>query len=191
MKNYTIEELKKRYKELGFTWLHFNIIGIRAKVHVPDKFQDNIYIVWNDSLYCFTATTIPGVHWLQAPMNKDGTAVVKADMQYINSHMLGLHKGKKALIQVNSLWVYRDNDQDNLAECIGEPVLAPYSCRIDIHGTGPSIVSVLIGAWSAACQVMNNPTEYAKFIELCEKYIEKTFTYTLLNEFDDVASTIT
>lgn len=187
---YAIEDLKRRYKELGFTWLTFNIIGVRSKAHIPDKFQDLVYVVWGEAIYCFTATTIPGVHWLQKPMNKNGTAIVMADRQYLNSHALGLHKGKKALVQVGDLMVYRDGDGDNLAEFIGEPSIASPECRIDIHGTGPSVVSVLIGAWSAGCQVINNPKEYEAFIGLCEKYVEKKFTYTLLNEFDVVAQMV-
>lgn len=180
---YTIDDIKRRHKELGFTWFNFNIVGVRSKVHIPDRFQDRFYIVWGNSIYEYTGTTIPGVHWLQGPMNKSGTAVVAADRQYINSHAIGLHKGKKALIQVGNLMVYRDNDLDNLAECIGDPMVATPECRIDIHGTGPSIISVLIGAWSAGCQVINNPIEFADFMRVCEKYYQHTFSYSLLNEF--------
>jgi len=183
MRKYTIEDFKNRFGLFGFKWFNFHIIGVRASAHVPDKFMDNIYIVWGNSLYCFSATTIPGVHWLQKPMNPKGTAIVVANKQFEDAYALGLHKGKEALIQVKPILVYRDNDKDNLAEEIGTPITAGAECRIDIHGTGPTVISVLIGAWSAACQVLNNPTEYKEFISLCKRSVLKSFTYTLLKEF--------
>lgn len=185
MKKYSIEELKARFAHFGFYWerQHIHIIGIRKAKGKPDAFDDAIYLVWGNSVYCYSCTTEPGVHWLQKLMNSEGTAVVKADEQYLDVFKKGLHKGKEALIQAHNLKVYRDKDLDTLAETEGTVFLAGPECRIDIHGTGPTVVSVIIGAWSAGCQVLNNPEQYKEFIALCKKSWQKFFTYTLLNEF--------
>jgi len=183
MKEYTYQELKQRFAELGFKWFNFHIIGIRAKIHVPNRFLDRIYIVWGSAIYSYSCTTIPGITYLKKLLNQKGTAVVKADMQYIDAYIYGTHKGTPALEQAKPLTIYRDNDLDDIAECIGEPITAGIECGINIHGTGPSVVSSIIGAWSAGCQVLNNPTEYKEFLSLCKRSGLKNFTYTLLNEF--------
>lgn len=183
MKKYTYEDIKNRFDLLGFKWFNFHIVGIRSKQHQPDKFEDTIHLIWGKNVVSYSCTTIPGVHWLQKPINSKGTAILAADRQYIDAYKLGLHKGKPALEQVKPLLVYRDNNKNNLAECIGEPIPAGIDCGINIHGTGPTIVSVLIGAWSAGCQVLNNPIEYKDFLSRCQRSMCSFFTYTLLNEF--------
>lgn len=184
MIDYTFNHLERRFRQFGFQWPNFHVIGIRAKDHVPDKFMDKIILIWGGRMYIFSGTTIPGVHWLQNLMNPKGTAVLKADMQYSDCYKLGLHKGNVALVQCGNLMVYRDNDKDNLAECIGEPVVAGPECRIDIHCASATITSVLIGKWSAGCQVLNKPEDWKYFIGFIQKYAGPTVTYTLLNEFD-------
>jgi hypothetical protein len=183
MSPYTPEQLRNRFKELKFTWYNFHIIGVRAKQHEPDKFQDNIYVAWGNTLYCYSATTIPGLHWLQTLMNPAGTAIVVADKQYTDAYKLGLHKGNPALIQAKPLLVYRDNNRNNKAEEIGTPVTAGPECRIDIHGANKNLRSVLIGSWSAGCQVLNDPVQFTEFISLCRRTGLGNFTYTLLGEF--------
>lgn len=183
MKYYTIQELKQRFSELGFSWFNLHIIGIREKNNKPDAFDDFIYVVWGQSLYRFSCTTEPGVHWLQNLLNPKGTAVVKADMQYIDVYKLGLHKGEPALEQAGDLMGYRDADKDHLAEAMGEAIVLPASCKINIHSASKTAISVIIGKWSAGCQVLNNSKEWQMFISIFKKAVQQRFTYTLLNEF--------
>lgn len=180
MKDYSFDEFKKEFARLGYLWHNFHIIGVRAKNGTPDSFDDKIFVVWGLSTYMFTCTTEPGVHWLQNLMNPKGAAVM-APGQYEDVYAIGLHKGSEALVQIGTLKVFRDNDKDNIAEEIGTAVEAGPECRIDIHGASKNIVSVVIGKWSAGCQVINN--KFSTFMDLCKRSLLKKFTYTLLEEF--------
>jgi hypothetical protein len=181
MREYDLIDLTREFTRLGYKWYNFHVIGVRAANHVPDAFGDKIFVVWGSAVYSFSATTIPGVHWLQNLMNKKGTAVV-APGQYEDAYEIGLHKGNPALIQAKAIKVYRDNDLDNQAEEIGEAIEAGPECRIDIHGASKNIVSVIVGKWSAGCQVINN--KFDEFMNLCGRSTLKKFTYALLEEFE-------
>ena len=43
--------------------------------------------------------------------------------------------------------------------------------------------SLLKDRWSAGCQVLNNPADFAKVLSTAESTKQKFFTYTLLKEF--------
>lgn len=181
MKKYSIDELKAIFKQLGYQWFNFHIVGVRAKNHEPNKFQDHIYIVWNNSLYCYSCTTIPGTTYLQKLLNPEGCAVY-CPGQYIDAYKVGKHKGNPALVQSATVKVYRDKDLDIYAEKTGEPVNAPEACKLNIHGTYQKWKSILIGGYSAGCQVLNVPDEFDEFMSLCNKVAQDKFTYTLIEE---------
>jgi len=185
IKIYTAKELFARVSSFGYTLPDFHIIGVRSKESIPDKFDDHIYILKDNKIICgpFFCTTNPGQYYLQNLLNPKGAALLCADKQYVNCFTLGLHKGKEALIQCGDLWVYRDNDLDNLAEEIGIPVIAKPECRIDIHRANESFTSIIIGKWSAGCQVIANPKEYEIFLKTCKDTAKSLFTYTLLKEW--------
>ena len=90
MKNYTIEELQVEFKKLNYAWFDFQIIGVRNKNNVSNKFIDTMYIVSNNKLYQFSCTTRPGLYWLKNFLNKKGTAVLKCG-QYIKSFKYYYH----------------------------------------------------------------------------------------------------
>ena len=54
---------------------------------------------------------------------------------------------------------------------------------INIHRANPNAISTLVEKWSAGCQVLNNPQEFAQLISMCEASGNKFFTYTLFNEW--------
>ena len=54
---------------------------------------------------------------------------------------------------------------------------------INIHRANPSAISSIIDKWSAGCQVLNNPTEFASMLKACKDSKLTGFTYTLLREF--------
>ena len=56
---------------------------------------------------------------------------------------------------------------------------------INIHrATGRAgKTSTRVDKWSAGCQVLNNPKDFARLIDLCKASGLKEFTYTLLREF--------
>lgn len=183
MKAYSIADIKNRFDALGLKWHNFHVVGIRAKEHKSDAFQDSIILIWGNVVKVYTGTTIPGVHWLQNLLNPNGTAVLVADRQYEDCFKIGLHKGEQALIQVKPLLVHRDKNKNSVAETNTAPVVAGPECRIDIHGANKNVVSVLIGKWSAGCQVLNNPVQFNELIDSCKRAGLGNFTYTLLNEF--------
>jgi len=181
MKNYTYEELKAEFTKQGYIWPSFHIIGVRSKANEKNKFDDNIYVINGTKLEVYTCTTNPGTYWLVNLMNPKGTAVLKPG-QYQDSFGFGLHQGKyEALVQTKPLPVYRDADKDDVAEEQGTVDTGMFG--IHIHRANPSFMSKLIDKWSAGCQVLNNPLDFAKLMVACKSSGYKKFTYTLLREF--------
>lgn len=181
MKQYTAHELKHEFSKHAYQWPDFHLIGIRSRCDNADTFADNIYLFDNGVLLCFTGTTTAGQHWLQNFINPLGTAVLKCG-QYINTWAIGKHQGLyDALVQVRPVTVYRDNNKNKDAESYGTEYTGMYG--INIHRANPNVTSVLIGKWSAGCQVLNNPSEFDELLSRCRKSAKGQFTYTLLNEF--------
>ncbi len=45
MKRYTIDELKTKFAELGYTWYPFMLVGIRSQANIPNEFDDLVGVV--------------------------------------------------------------------------------------------------------------------------------------------------
>src|SRR3990167_8174555 len=90
--------LKKGYAffEKADKPFNLNIIGIRSSNNKPDSFDDLITVSWNYkagwNLLKFSATTDPGLYWLNNPINVEGTAIL-APGQYRGAFCKGFHKG--------------------------------------------------------------------------------------------------
>lgn len=181
MEKYTIEELQKEFKRLGYSWHPFQIIGVRSTANLPNKFDDLIGLMENNTITWFTGTTNPGVHWLKNLLNPKGAALLKPN-QYVNTWKLDLHQGKYlALCQRKPVVVYRDSDKDEFAEETATTDIGLFG--INIHRANPNLVSQLIEKWSAGCQVLNDPKDFEYLIKRCQASKQKEFTYTLLKEF--------
>lgn len=135
----------------------------------------------------YIITTDPGTYWLNNPMSKLGTAVLKPG-QYVNSHAIGFHQNKpehRALVQVGKVTVYRDGDKDGVAEASATTETGLFG--INIHGANKGMISYNIGKWSAGCQVFQNWFHKEEFLGICDKFrVAKgnKFTYTLIEEKD-------
>lgn len=181
MKKYSYTELEAKFAELGYQWPTLHIVGVRSKANEKNKFDDMIYLINGPMMQIFSGTTNPGTHWLKNLMNPKGCAVLKPG-QYVDSWKLGLHQGKyKALTQAKPITVYRDNNKNDLAEELGKEDTGMFG--INIHHANSSAVSSIIDKWSAGCQVLNDPKEFASLLAACEKSGKSAFTYTLLREF--------
>jgi hypothetical protein len=181
MKKYSYTELEAKFAELGYQWPTLHVIGVRSKANEKNKFDDHIYLINGPMQQIFSCTTNPGTHWLKNLLNPKGTAVLKPG-QYIDSWKLGLHQGKyKALVQAKPITVYRDGDKDDVAEETKVEQTGLFG--INIHRANPSAVSSIIDKWSAGCQVLNDPKQFATLLAACEASGKKAFTYTLLREF--------
>jgi hypothetical protein len=145
-------------------------------------------VAGQEVLKIYPLTTNPGVFWLNKPMSKLGTAVLKP-IQWVDCWSLGFHQSKKdhrALVQTGKVTVYRDNNKDSYYQ-LNENSTQTGLFGINIHGSNKSGSSVRIGQWSAGCQVFSTWTHKEEVMNICEKFKTKTknkFTYTLINESD-------
>ena len=181
MKKYIIPELQAKFSELGYSWFDYHFIGIRSKANLPNVFDDLFAVVNGNEIKYYTCTTNAGTHWLKNLLNPKGTALLKPK-QYIETWQIGLHQGKyEAFVQAKPVEVFRDGDKDDVAE--ETSVIEKGLFGINIHRASETTVSKLIDKWSAGCQVLNNPVEFAEVLKSAKNSNRKLFTYTLLNEF--------
>jgi hypothetical protein len=185
-----ISALKKAFAKKGYplktgVW-ELNIIGIRNSQSQPNTFDDTICVLFQDSykddtLLSFSATTDPGQFWLLNPMNVKGCAIMK-EGHYPNAYKIGLHKGYKALQQVNKITFFRDNNLDATLDFKNSLEIHDL-IGANIHRASSVYTSTLVDKWSAGCQVINK--NWLNFIELCDQSVLVTernlFSYTLLN----------
>ena len=181
MKQYSIEEIKSKFKELNYKWLDFHLVGIRSNANERNKFDDLIGIVNKNSIRWFTCTTNPGTHWLKNLLNPKGAALLKPN-QYIDTWKIGLHQGKyEALVQSKLVDVYRDKNLNDIAE--ESTSIDRGLFGVNIHRASDKIISQIIDKWSAGCQVLNNPADFKLLLDDCKASKLPFFTYTLLKEF--------
>jgi hypothetical protein len=153
------------------------IVGVRSKADLPDRFDDAIYLLTPKQFYRFSATTNPGVHWLETFLNPKGTAVLKPGLYW---YKIGKHRGYAALVQDSAVTVYRDVNKNRKAEESGEEDTGFFG--INIHRANPTRMSTIIGQWSAGCQVLNSPIEFNTLIDECQKSGLSRFPYYLIKE---------
>lgn len=185
----------KVYNTPNIEW-NLNIVGIRNKSLIPNKFDDTLVVFhnflgdWYISYY--PITTDPSVYYLKNPVNKKGTAIL-LEGQYKGKYMIRKHNNSYyALCQgqdeIHKVSVYRDNNQNGTLE------LTPQTIETGLYGInihkGPKN-----GSWgsdnnprySAGCQVFADTRHFNEFMEKCKngrKAFGNKFTYTLLNEKD-------
>lgn len=165
-----------------------NIVGVRSKNRVANSFDDTIHVFYLDGnanwqIHSFAATTDPGTHWLQQPLNASGTAILKP-AQYLGAYQLGMHRGKYlALVQRKPVTVFRDSNRNNVLDMGAKQETGMFG--INIHHACEHGTTKAVDAHSAGCQVFANADDFAKFIRLCENQKAKygnSFTYTLLDD---------
>jgi len=133
------------------------------------------------------ATTLAGIHWLEKPLNPKGCAILKPG-QYRSVWKLSKHNGKyDALCQrLGNVTVYRDNDKDREYDIVdGKEEKGMFG--INIHRASISKELEKVDKYSAGCQVIQDPVDYALFMWICKaaQLIWKNkFSYTLINEDD-------
>jgi len=165
-----------------------NIVGIRADSTQPNAFDDSINVYYKTAtgdwqLHSFPATTDPGTYWLENPLNPQGTAILKAG-QYLNSHSIGLHRGKyEALVQVRPVTVLRDYDRNAVLDFLnGKEDTGLFG--INVHHAQAEGTTKYVDKFSAGCQVFANIEDFNLFMQLCYRHRElygNSFTYTLID----------
>jgi hypothetical protein len=145
-------------------------------------------VVGNEVIKIYPNTTNPGVYWLNKPMSKLGTAVLKPN-QWVDCWSLGFHQQKKdhkALVQTGKVTVYRDNNKDNFYQ-LDDSKVETGLFGINIHGASKSGSTLRVSKYSAGCQVFSTWNHKEEVMTICEKFKTVTknkFTYTLLDEKD-------
>jgi hypothetical protein len=166
-----------------------NLVGIRTDDQTANSFNDWLTVFydyagrWN--FFAFSCTTDPGLFYRENPANVRGTAIVVPG-QYRGLWKRGKHRGRyKALVQAKPISVWRDADRDARLE--PGPVDEGFF-GINLHRSGAARASTQVDKWSAGCQVLQDPDQFAFLMRLCDKQVEthgwESFTYTLLEEKD-------
>lgn len=167
-----------------------NLVGVRTKELRANRFDDFMtvfYQMHGEWIFnVFKCTTDPGTYYLNNPLSELGTAILK-EGQYRRSHRIGKHRGQyEALVQNSPLTVIRDPDRDNVLNLdTGTEETGLFG--INIHRASSQHESIQVDKWSAGCQVLCDPYQYAFLLKLCRRGREafgNSFTYTLLNEGD-------
>jgi len=165
-----------------------NIVGIRSRSVLPNRFDDEIHVFYKSKpnkweYHIFKATTDPGTFWLKNPMQPQGTAIL-AQGQYVQAYQIGMHLGKyNALVQVAPVSIMRDYDRNAKLDFFnGKRESGMFG--INIHKAMSKGTTKYIEKFSAGCQVFQKAEDFQRFMEMCEKHSKlygNRFTYTLLD----------
>lgn len=177
----------KKYKLFSRPY-ELNIVGLRSKSTVPNRFDDEIHVFYKVSAlnwhyHVFKATTDPGTYWLRQPMQPQGTAIL-SEGQYLGAWQLGMHKGQYlALVQRKPISIVRDYNRDAVLDFKnGNKTTGLYG--VDIHRANKTGTTKTVDKNSAGCQVFENASDFAMFLNLCQKHKSlygNSFTYSLID----------
>jgi hypothetical protein len=164
-----------------------NMIAIRSATEQVNSFDDQLHLVYRDDFgqwvdLAFRCTTDPGLYWLEHPIRRDGTAILKCG-QYRGAYKIGLHRGSyPALVQRKPVTVWRDRNKDETIDLVpGSEVTGLFG--INIHHAGED--SQQVDKWSAGCTVIANLNDWSIFWSVINRSADRygeTFTYTLIKE---------
>ncbi len=165
-----------------------NIVGLRSKNTIPNRFDDEIHVFYKVSplkwnYHVFKATTDPGTFWLENPLSPQGTAIL-AQGQYVDAYEIGMHKGEyEALVQKRPVTVIRDYERKAYLDFMnGKKDTGLFG--IDIHRALAQGTTLYVDKFSAGCQVFQNADDFDFFMNLCRNHTElygNSFTYTLVD----------
>ena len=170
---------------------NLNIVGIRAAQPTTNKFNDLMCVFWKYegqwNIYKMQCTTLPGLYWLENPMNSKGCAILK-EGQYKGAYEIDLHNGKYEAIcqRLGPVTVYRDDDKDTEYDML-EGTEQTGMFGINLHRASAYKELDDVDKNSAGCQVIQDPNEYEVHMGIASMAAEiwgNKFTYTLINEND-------
>jgi hypothetical protein len=181
---------RQDYKFFDYGDFNLNLVGIRASGGATDTFNDTLCVLFRQDdqpmLITMACTTDPGKHYLENPLTKPGTAILKPG-QYRGMWRLGQHRGQyPALVQRGVCAVYRDNTRDPDIEC-NETTVQNGLFGINCHRAHETSKMTRINRWSAGCQVVQESGYFELLLSLCQLSATRwgdKFTYTLINQAD-------
>lgn len=182
------------YKTFKSVDYDLNLIGIRNPNRRAGRFDDLFVVVYKEGFDFieerYVCTTEAGLDQHLNPSNSKGVAVLKPG-QYRGVYCLDLHRKKyEALCQRNGkVTVYRDNNRDSKSDYTNEE--SGYF-GINIHRAHHNKIAQSTNVYSAGCQVIQNPADFARLIALCHLQVSAgyhKFSYTLIegtaNDFEE------
>jgi hypothetical protein len=171
--NYMLNKYKKDQLQ------EINIFGIRYN-NKNDLFDDTIgYFDLNGNIFVYKGTTEPSQYWTLKPMRKKGAARL-----IIGFHEgiweRGKHRGKyDALVQRNKCKIIRDSNKNQKSD---EKIIKEGLFGINLHRASKYKILNKIGKYSAGCQVIQNPSEFNKIMDIVYfKTDQPRFNYNLFN----------
>jgi len=189
----TVEQLIKTLTRLGHKVFvdgdyNLNMVGIRKDHQASNRFDDTFCLFFKENgaawiIHYWPMTTDPGWHHLEHGLAK-GTAVLK-EGQYLGAYKIGPHRGQySALVQAKPVTVYRDRNGDHNLD-LENPETGLFG--INIHRANSARPSVQVDQWSAGCQVLADPLDFAALMgwaRISAQAWGEYFTYTLIREDD-------
>ncbi len=164
-----------------------NLIGVRSESRVAGNFDDRFYVIYQELGQWiqedYECTTDPSAEQHLNPTHEQGVAILKPG-QYRGVWKLDMHAGKYlALCQRGSVvTVYRDRNRDRVADYVNEDT---GWFGINCHRAHPYKLVSSTRYYSAGCQVIRSPVDFARLLSLCtlqaENGLGDTYTYTLLH----------
>jgi hypothetical protein len=168
-----------------------NIVGIRTSNPIVNRWDD--FLCWlyideslNKKLEIFPATTDPGIHYLENPMDTHGCAIL-CPGNYPKMWIKGMHRAKySALIQNASCSIWRDPNRDDKLDIIPGVV---FNGNFGINNHYKTIEPTeFVDIGSAGCQVYELYEDFIRAMYLRDQQIKngwgEIFDYTLVNEGD-------
>lgn len=189
------DQLKQAAIACGAVWyskpFQMNLVGIRdTREPNSNRFNDFICAAFVGSdglksvLVC-EGTTDPGLYWRENLANVAGTAILK-DGYHPKIWKIGKHQGKyHALVQASPVKVWRDNNKDEVLDFSGSEQSGLFG--INLHRASESNVSTQVDKWSAGCQVVASPSQFAELMRFADKHelrYGNSFDYTLIRDVD-------
>ena len=197
VRKYTDKQLIDRVKSLhnyGIIPEGYWILGVRSNEDTPNVYDDKFYIFKGEkNVDVLTGTTNCGTPALKGgykKYNKHGAFVLKSDYWHRNmwKYVYRTSRGHE-LRQVHAVTGYRDGNNNDKSEEIGDPVTGYFG--INFHTNTfkwyNAYISWIIGWNSAGCQVTNDRIKYLKWLNVFKDRLksdeQRYITYCLINEF--------
>lgn len=112
-------------------------------------YDDTIVVCFRGGIEAYEATTDPSKQYIDNPVNKEGTAVLRPGVW---TYKLGLHRGNAAFVQDDSVVVYRlDRGGHYVIGSDGRAKIHSGFFGINIHSGGTTNE---VGPFSAGCQAV-------------------------------------
>lgn len=148
-----------------------------------DEWNDLICLVDGENCNVYTGTVDPGNHWLNNPMNANGTARIEPGVYQFKR---GLHDGRPAFVSASPIAVRRDGNKDKNFDSKDKVFTDTPRNRfgINIHA---SYGGSKVNRNSAGCTVINagwNSSEWIEFRNRLYNDRQENFTYVVTDAKD-------